>query len=147
ADGRADLSRRGVRNMIALLILLALGGMMQAARSFTTDVSLAGTELAFGYLLLAAYFTAKIINRFGFPKLTGYLLSGVLSGTFVLGFVTKDMTSSLKVVSDTATAILALEAGSELQLKKIKPVMATLRGITLFGVIGAMFAIAATLFF
>ena len=31
--------------MIPLLLLLALGGLMQAARSFTTDTSIAGTEL------------------------------------------------------------------------------------------------------
>jgi Kef-type K+ transport system membrane component KefB len=119
---------------------------MQAARTFTTDTSIAGTELAFGYLLLSAYFTGKIFNRLGFPKLTGYLFSGVISGTFVLGMVTKDMSHSLDVVKDTATAIIALEAGSELQLSKIRPVMKTLRGLTLFAVIGAMVAISGALF-
>lgn len=132
--------------MIPLILLLAVGGLMQAARSFTTDTSLAGTELAFGFLLLSAYFTAKIVNRFGLPKLTGYLISGVLVGEFVLGFVSHEMTDTLKVVSDTATAILALEAGAELQLKAIKPVMKTLRGITVFAVIGSMFTIGAALF-
>ncbi|MEO8551143.1 MAG: cation:proton antiporter, partial [Kofleriaceae bacterium] len=132
--------------MIPLILLLAVGGLMQAARSFTTDTSIAGTELAFGFLLLAAYFTAKIVNRFGLPKLTGYLLFGVLAGEFVFGFVNHDMTQTLKVVSDTATAILALEAGSELQLKAIKPVMKTLRGITVFAVIGSMFTIGTALF-
>jgi Kef-type K+ transport system membrane component KefB len=132
--------------VIPLLLLLAVGGMMQAARSFTLDTSLAGTELAFGYLLLASYFTAKILNRFGFPKMTGYIIAGVVSGPFVLGFVTKDMGISLKIVSNAATAILALEAGAELQLKKIKPVMSTLRGITIFAVIGSMFTIGSVLF-
>ena len=132
--------------MIPLILLLAVGGLMQAARTFTTDTSIAGTELAFGYLLLSAYFTGKIFNRLGFPKLTGYLFSGVISGTFVLGMVTKDMGHSLDVVKDTATAIIALEAGAELQLSKIRPVMKTLRGLTLFAVIGAMFAITGALF-
>lgn len=132
--------------MIPLLLLIAVGGMMHAARSFTTDTTLAGTELAFGYLMLAAYFTAKIINRFGFPKLTGYLLAGVISGPYVLEFVTKDMGVSLKVVSSTATAILALEAGSELQIGKIKPLLKTLRGITIFAVVGSMFTISAALY-
>jgi len=63
--------------VIPLLLLLAVGGMMQAARSFT-DGSLGSTELTFGYLLLVAYFTAKIISRFGLPKLTGYLIAGVV---------------------------------------------------------------------
>lgn len=132
--------------MIHLLLLIAIGGMMHAARSFTTDTTLAGTELAFGFLMLAAYFTAKIINRIGFPKLTGYLLSGVIAGPFVLGFVTPDMSVSLKVVSNTATAILALEAGSELQLSKIKPILRTLRSMTMFAVLGAMVAISGALF-
>ncbi len=133
--------------MIHLLLLIAIGGMMQAARSFTTDTSVAGTELAFGFLLLASYFLAKIFNRFGLPKLTGYIAAGVIAGPYVLEFVTKDMGVSLKVVSSTATAILALEAGSELELKQIKPILKTLRGITLFAVVGSMFAIAAALFF
>jgi Kef-type K+ transport system membrane component KefB len=132
--------------MIHLLLLIAIGGMMHAARSFTTDTTIAGTELAFGFLLLASYFTAKIFNRFGLPKLTGYIAAGVIAGPYVLEFVTKDMGVSLKVVSNTATAILALEAGSELELKKIKPIMKTLRGITFFAVIGSMITIGSALF-
>jgi Kef-type K+ transport system membrane component KefB len=132
--------------MIHLLLLIAVGGMMQAARSFTTDTTLAGTELAFGFLLLSSYFTAKIFNRFGLPKLTGYIAAGVIAGPYVLEFVTKDMGVSLKVVSTTATAILALEAGSELELKRIKPIMKTLRGITFFAVIGSMITIGTALF-
>lgn len=131
--------------MIPLLLLVAVGGMMQAARSFT-DGSLGSTELTFGYLLLVAYFTAKVISRFGLPKLTGYLIAGVVSGPFVLGLVTSDMAGSLKVVSNTATAILALQAGSELDLKKIKPVLKTLRSITFYAVIGAMFTIGGALY-
>ena len=132
--------------MINLLLLIAVGGMMHAARSFTADTSLAGTELAFGFLLLCSYFMGKIFNRIGLPKLTGYIMAGVISGPYVLEFVTHTMGVSLKVVSSTATAILALEAGAELELKKIRPIMKTLRGITFYAVIVSMFAIAAALF-
>jgi len=132
--------------MIPILLLLAVVGLMQAARTFSADVMIAGSDLAFGFLLLAAYFTAKIISRFGLPKLTGYLLAGVIAGPFVLSLVTDDMSVSLKVVSNTATAIIALEAGSELHLRKIRPLMRTLRALTVFAVIGAMFAITGMLY-
>jgi Kef-type K+ transport system membrane component KefB len=132
--------------MVNVLLLIAVGGMMQAARSFTTDTTIAGTELAFGFLLLASYFTGKIFNRFGLPKLTGYIAAGVIAGPYVLEFVSKDMGISLKVVSTTATAILALEAGSELEIKRIKPIMGTLRGMILFAVVGSMFTIGTALF-
>ncbi len=132
--------------MVELLLLLAVGSMMHAARSFTMDTSVAGTELAFGFLLLAAYFTAKIVNRFGLPKLTGYILAGVISGPYVLEFVTKDMGVSLKVVSSSATALLALEAGLELELSRIKPILGTLRRMVTFAIIPSMFLIAGALF-
>jgi hypothetical protein len=51
--------------MIPLLLLLALGALMHAARSFTDAAGAAGVELAFGFLLLAAYFNSKVLHRLG----------------------------------------------------------------------------------
>jgi Kef-type K+ transport system membrane component KefB len=132
--------------MVEVLLLLALGGLMHAVHGFTTGATGGGTELAFGYLLLVAFFGARVINRFGMPKLTGYLIAGVLSGPFVFGLVDAQMTSSLKIVSDVAACALGLTAGGELNLRRMQPYMATLRAITLFGVVAAMFALAAVLF-
>jgi Kef-type K+ transport system membrane component KefB len=132
--------------MIPLLILCAVGGLMQAARTFTSDVSLGGTELAFGYMLLTAYFTAKVVNRFSLPKLTGYIIAGVVSGPFVLELVNSDMAASLRVVSGAATCILGLGAGAELDLKAIRPIMRTLRASTFYAVIGAMFVMSGAVF-
>src|SRR5262245_48019147 len=115
--------------MIPILLILALGGLMQAARSFAPTLGAGGAELAFGYLLLTAYFAGKISNRLGFPKLTGYLAAGIVTGPFVLGLVTNAMTGSLKVVNGVAVCIIALGAGSELNLKAVRPVMKTLRAI------------------
>ncbi|HTR49761.1 MAG TPA: cation:proton antiporter [Kofleriaceae bacterium] len=131
--------------MVELILLLAVAGMMHAVGTFAHAMTGAGTELAFGYLLLAAFLGARVISRFGLPKLTGYLLVGVLSGP-VFGLVTDDMTDSLKIVNDVATCILGLTAGGELNLKRVRPVMGTLRAITVYGVIAAMFALAAVLF-
>lgn len=64
--------------MIPLILLLAVGGMMHAERSFALGYA-GGLELAFGYLLLSAYFTGRIFSRFGRPKLTGYLVAGVVA--------------------------------------------------------------------
>jgi len=132
--------------VIPLLILLAVGGLMQAARTFTTDVSLGGTELAFGYMLLTAYFTARVVGRFSLPKLTGYIIAGVVSGPFVLDLVSRDMATSLRVVSGVATCILGLGAGAELDLKAIRPMMRTIRASTFYAVIGAMVVLSGTVF-
>ena len=132
--------------MIPLLILFAVGGLMQAARTFSTDTALGGTELAFGYMLLAAYFTARVISQFSLPKLTGYLIAGVISGPFVLELVSGDMATSLKIVNGAATCILGLSAGAELDLKAMKPLMRTIRASTFYAVIGAMFVLSGVVF-
>ncbi len=132
--------------MIPLLLLVAIGGLMQAARSFTTSIGSGGTELAFGFLLLTAYFAARVVSRLGLPKLTGYLLVGVITGPFVLDLVTRDMTDSLKIVNGSATCILGLVAGSELNLRRMRPVMATLRSLTFYALLGEIIVLAGVLF-
>lgn len=132
--------------MIPLLLLLAVTGLMQAARTFSSEVFAGGTELAFGFLLLAAYFTAQLVSRFKLPKLTGYLIAGVLAGPFVLELVTREMAGSLRVVNGVATCILGLTAGSELNLKRVRPVARTLRWVTVCSVVGSMLVLAGTLF-
>jgi Kef-type K+ transport system membrane component KefB len=131
--------------VVAVLLLLALSGLMQAGRSFGADPS-ASTAMCFGYLMLASYFAGKIADRIGLPKLTGYLLVGVGTGPFVLGLVDEHAATSLKFVSDSAICLIALTAGSELNFKRIRPVMATLRAMTLFAVVGAMVVISGALF-
>lgn len=132
--------------MIPVLLLLAIGGLMQAARTFTQTGTIAATELAFGFLLLTAFFMARLASRLGLPKLTGYLLAGVIGGPFVLELVTREMTDSLKIVNGVATCILGLTAGAELNLKRVRPVMSTLRGITILGVLGVIGVLTGTLF-
>ncbi|MEO7730712.1 MAG: cation:proton antiporter [Kofleriaceae bacterium] len=132
--------------MIPLLILLALGGLMQAARSFTTTGGTGATELAFGFLLLTAYFAARLVNGIGLPRLTGYLLAGVVAGPFVLDLVTHEMADSLGIVNGVATCILGLTAGAELNLKRIRPVMPTLRALIAIAVLGGIVVLAAVLY-
>ncbi len=132
--------------MIELLLVLAVAGLMRAVGSFTMSATNGGSELAFGYLLLVSYLGGRVISRLGLPKLTGYLIAGVVSGPFVFGLVTDGMTSALKVVNDVATCILGLTAGGELNLKRVRPLMPTLRAVTVFAVFGAMLALTALLF-
>lgn len=132
--------------MIPLLLLLAVAGLMQAARSFTDTLTTGGIELAFGFLLLASFFTGQIVSRLGLPRLTGYLIAGVLAGPFVLDLVTQDMAGELRVVNGVASGILGLTAGAELNLKRVKPLMSTLRGLIVFAVIGGIAVLAIVLF-
>lgn len=132
--------------MIPLLLLFAVAGLMQAASTFTSSLEAGGTELAFGFLLLSAFFAGKLVGRLGLPRLTGYLIAGVLAGPAILDLVTTDMAGSLKVVNSVASCILGLTAGAELNLKKVRPLAGTLRGLMVFGVFGGIVVLAGVLF-
>jgi Kef-type K+ transport system membrane component KefB len=132
--------------VIDVLMLLALTGLMQATRTFPNPSFSGATELAFGYLLLAAFFAARIAVRVGLPKLTGYLLVGVIAGPYVLGLVSKEMAGSLAVINGVATCVLGLTAGGELDLRRVRPMLGTLRAVTALSVLVAMFVLAFVVF-
>lgn len=127
--------------MIAILALLAIAGLMQAARSFGHTGSLAGTELSFGYLLLTAYFTAQLTSRLGLPRLTGYLAAGIVTGPYLIGLVDHDLTAQLALVKGTAVCMIGLTAGAGLVWKRVRPQLGAIARVSLFGVIGTMAAI------
>jgi Kef-type K+ transport system membrane component KefB len=132
--------------VIPMLLLLALGGLMHAARSFTENAGAAGVELAFGFLLLVAFFNARFLHRLGLPHLTCYLLAGIVTGPFVLNLVTDDMTKDLKVVADVAVCMIALTAGAELNFQKIRPYARVLTGMVFFSVLGTMVILGCVIF-
>jgi Kef-type K+ transport system membrane component KefB len=132
--------------MIAFFALLALAGLMRAATSFALGADHPGsTELAFGFVLLAAYFSGKIFHKLGLPKLTGYIAAGIVIGPKMLAMIEPASISQLKLVGGVATAIIALQAGAELNLREVQPLFRVVRRISLFAVMGTMLVITLTL--
>jgi Kef-type K+ transport system membrane component KefB len=132
--------------MIPLLLLLALGGLMHAARSFTDAAGAAGVELAFGFLLLVAFFNARVLHRFGLPHLTAYLIAGIVAGPHVLDLVDHQMTDSLQIVSDVAVCMIALTAGAALNFARIRPMARTLATLVFFSVVVSAGVIGMAIF-
>jgi len=137
--------------MRLLLLSIALGGLMQAARSFAPQPAVgsgaAGTTLACGYLLLSAFFAGSIFKRMGLPRLTGYIFTGIIVGPKVLDLVSQPMVSNLGIFNGVAVALIALTAGVELDLREFRPLLrsvAWLIGIAILGT-AVLLALAAYL--
>ncbi|MFO0573843.1 MAG: cation:proton antiporter [Polyangia bacterium] len=131
--------------MMPILLILALSGLMQAAGSFVIlrdrvdaieALASLGTAQSFGYLMLAAFFAGLLAKRVRLPKLTGYLLLGVLAGPEVWKLIPRGALDKLQLVSGIATALIALTAGTELDLKQFRPLMRTILWLTLIAVMG-----------
>ncbi|MFO0627322.1 MAG: cation:proton antiporter [Polyangiales bacterium] len=111
-----------IRSLLLLVTVLALMG---AARSFAPlglpHTPGTGTVLGFGFLVLAALQAGRIFAALRLPRLTGYLLCGLATGPDVLGLLSPHNVSDLRIVNGVAVSLIALTAGSELDLKIMRP--------------------------
>ncbi len=124
----------------SLLMLGVVAALMASARSFMPvgDAGEAGVALGFGFVLIAAMQTGEIFAAMRLPRLTGYLVCGMLFGPAVTGLLTPSMVSGLRLVNGVAVGLIALTAGSELNFKQLRP---RLRSVTLISAV----ALPATL--
>jgi len=108
-----------MRRLSALLILVI--GMFALSRlSHYSDQSIESSTIALGFLIVSAYLMGQIVNNFGLPKVTGYILSGLIFGPFGLKFLSPGTISDLDFINHMALALIAFYAGGELKLSHLK---------------------------
>lgn len=78
------------------------------------------TTLGVGFLLISAFAGGKLAARVGLPRITGYLLVGLVVGPFVSGLLTRDMLLAAKAVEGVAVALIALTAGGEIRIDWVR---------------------------
>ncbi|MGH7445528.1 MAG: cation:proton antiporter, partial [Longimicrobiales bacterium] len=113
-------ARIGTRFVIAIALLGALtamralrqaGGIRDiAGAAFSADSAMAG-----GFLFLFAFLLGGIAQELRLPKITGYLLGGMLVGPELLASVSADNIADLSIVNGFAIGIIAFVAGAELR--------------------------------
>jgi len=127
----------------ALLLVIATVVLL---REFAADEGPRRTmALALGFSLIAASMLGEVAERLRLPRLTGYLAFGLLCGPYMLNLITADMARELQIVNGLAIALIALIAGLEINLERLR---ARLRAIAAVGVVtvGVMYLILGTLF-
>lgn len=135
--------------MRGLVVLALVAALSFAARSFLVDASEvtgSGAALAFGFLLLAAIQTGHVFHALRLPHLTGFLLCGALFGPEVLGLVTPRMIKDLALVKNVAVGLIALNAGCELNFRRLYPKLKSIGFISALGLPLAFMALFGFLF-
>ncbi len=107
-----------------LVVILALFLLM----AFFTRIDFSGGEslmpeslMALGFTLIAAYLIGKMMIRWRLPKITGYLLAGILTGPFVVNLLSRQVVQNLQLIDHLALSLIALTAGGEFRYKSIRP--------------------------
>jgi Kef-type K+ transport system membrane component KefB len=108
------------RRIIALIALVGIMTLLMTDLPAPWVVPGAGATLSLGFLLLSAHLIAVLLTRFGLPKITGYILAGMLFGPSVTGLLANETLTDLKLVDDLALTFIAFAAGGELRMNTLK---------------------------
>ncbi len=103
-----------------LALALAVGAMASVRElGIQTTAGSAATALALGFALMGASVAGDALRRFQLPRLTGYLLFGVIVGPYLGNLITQPMAAQLQLVTGIATTLIALIAGLTLSAERL----------------------------
>jgi Kef-type K+ transport system membrane component KefB len=116
--------------MRRLLVIAAALGMMWSLHELGVSDDSAQfdplTLAAIGFVVLTAYIMGELGAKLGLPKVTGYILSGVVLGPGVSDILSVRVVEEMRVFNDLALGLIATSAGLELDLRAIRQVWRTL---------------------
>lgn len=75
---------------------------------------------SFVLVALAAQQIGYVFERLRLPRISGFLLTGVLAGPFLLDLLPPDTEIQLRFVDEISLAFIAFAAGNELQLSELR---------------------------
>lgn len=79
------------------------------------------SALALGFALIAAALSGALLERVGLPRVTGYLLFGMVCGPYVLSIITRPMARELQLINGLAVVLIAFIAGLEINVQRLRP--------------------------
>lgn len=135
-----------MRRAAGLFIIIAFMAAYAISPDYWGGPEGASATISFGFLLIAAYLFGDILSRANFPKITGYIIAGILAGPYAAGLITTDTVADLKLLDNLALAFIALSAGGELNLGELRRRSSSLCLGVLFQVIGVFAGIFCLIF-
>ena len=130
-----------IRLAAIVLIVAAMVVVRQLGSAASEDAR--GTALALGFTLMVALVTGEFLRRFRLPRLTGYLLFGLLVGPYLGNVITEAMARQLQLVTGIATTLIAFIAGLTLNIERLERRVAGAGLTTLITLAIAMSGMAA----
>lgn len=108
-------------NRIVMVIILA-GLASIVILSPVASLGITGAEATFclGFILLFAFYLAKILKDLRLPVISSYIFAGVICGPYVLNLLSASVVQDLQLLDDMALALIALMAGGEMKIGVIR---------------------------
>ena len=93
--------------------------------------------LVLSIILFAGFIMTRLTNTLNLPKVSGYILAGILIGPCGLNMIPADMIDSLSFVSDLALAFIAFGVGKFFKKEVIRKTGSKVLIVTFFGALTA----------
>lgn len=127
--GKGSRAFRAAGLVATLVLVFGVTGL--ALLTSTPEFHIGRLTVLTGFVLLAASVAGRLASVFGLPRLTGFLLVGILAGPSALGVMTAADVDALQLIDEFALALIALLAGGELKVEQIRPRLKTIAAMTL----------------
>lgn len=124
--------------IIVIALILALSYKVRHAPS---EVII---PYSIGVILLAGSFFGNLFDRIKLPKISGYLITGLIIGPNFIGLISSETLGNLELVRSLALVIIAMMAGFEFNLRLLKKEVAH---IALLGFMTFIFIFGGVFFF
>ena len=101
-----------------LAILFGVAYLSLAA--FRVDTPQEQLTILMGFVLLAATVAGGLATVVGLPKITGFLVVGIVAGPSVLALIPLEAVDALRLIDRFALALIAMLAGGELKIHALR---------------------------
>ena len=109
-----------MRKLFILFILFSMSLLLQQL-GLLTDAH-HSVLLAIGLVILSAYTLSEIGSSLKLPRVTGYILTGLLLGPYALEILSEKIVSEIEMFNTLAIGLIAVTAGLELHFSSLKKV-------------------------
>jgi Kef-type K+ transport system membrane component KefB len=109
-----------------------------------TDAAERPAALALGFTLVAAALAGTLLERLRLPRVTGYLVFGLVCGPYLANIITRPMARELQFINALAVVLIAFIAGLEMNVSRLLPkirAVLVLTGVTMAIMYVALFAL------
>lgn len=110
--------------MKKIFVLLILFTLSVALKQFgLLEDAHQSVLLAIGLVILSAYTLSEIGSSLKLPRVTGYILTGLLLGPYALKVLSDTVVGEIKMFNTLAIGLIAVTAGLELHFSSLKKVI------------------------
>ena len=108
------------RRLITLSTVGVLVWLLLRIIEISPSATPAESTFMLGFALLSAALLGEIVEHLYLPRITGYILAGILFGPFAANLLSSRVLEPLSALNDMAFAFIGLAAGAELKLAILK---------------------------